>query len=112
MIWLEPWAAIADLDWDEGKKADYCAGWEGQLAREVGPMHILHTRAAKLIARRFDTDDALFQLETGEVAEVHLTWSRGQEPDPRWPGAAIFPTLEHWASESMATQHQECAEEQ
>jgi hypothetical protein len=109
MIWLEPWTAITDLDWDAGKKADYCTGWESQLARELGPSHALFGRAAKLIARRFDTDDALFQLEGDQVAEVHLTWSKGQEPDPRWPNTAIFQTLDQWASESMTPQHRDWA---
>lgn len=112
MIWLEPWVAIADLDWDGDKKNTHVVGWERQLAREVGPSHILFGRVAKLIARRFDTDDALFQLEGSEVAEVHLTWARGQEPDPRWPGAAIFPTLEQWASESMTLRHRDWAAEE
>jgi len=107
MIWLEPWVAMGDLDWDAEKRADYSAGWERQLVREVGPQHVLFGRTAKLIARRFDRDDALFALETGEVAEVHLTWSKGQEPDPKWPGASIFSSLDQWASESMTLDHSE-----
>lgn len=104
-MWLEPWAAIEDLDWDAEKKREYCTAWEGQLKREVGPKHVLFGKAASLIARRFDRDDALFQLDGPEVAEVHLTWARGMEPDPAWPNAAIFSSLASWKIESMAAQH-------
>ncbi len=107
MVWLEPWVLIEDLDWDAQKKRDYCIGWEGQLKREVGPRHALFGKEASLIARRFDRDDELFQLEGLEVAEVHLTWARGMEADPRWPNAAIFASLENWQTESMTAQHRE-----
>jgi hypothetical protein len=112
MVWLEPWVAIVDLEWDAEKKRDYCAGWENQLTKEVGERHALFGKSASLVARRFDTDDALFRLSSGEVAEVHLTWSRGMEPDPRWPNATIFSSLEAWARKSMAVQHQEWCTEQ
>ena len=107
MIWLEPWSSITDLDWDAAKKLDYCQAWEGQLRREVGPQHALFGRQVSLIARRFDTDDALFQLSGQHVAEVHLTWRRGMEPDPRWPRAGIFDSLEVWGRDSMIPQHED-----
>ncbi|HEX8485106.1 hypothetical protein [Sphingomonas sp.] len=109
MDWLEPWVAITDLDWPEQKKVEYCSAWERQLAREVGPQHVLRGTTATLVARRFDTDDALFQIPNGQLAEVHLTWSCGEEPDPTWPVAAIFFSLDEWARESMAEQHREWA---
>jgi hypothetical protein len=59
-----------------------------------------------LIARRDDTDDALFLLEDGRVAEVHMTWRKSAEPDPRWPATAIFASLEDWARERMAPLHE------
>jgi hypothetical protein len=102
VIWLEPWVAIADLDWEAEKARDYCIAWEEQLKREVGPHHALFGKAASLLARRFDTDDALFQLEGPEVEEVHLTWSRRMETDPKSPQAAICRSLEVWGTERMA----------
>jgi len=107
MEWLEPWVPIADLDWPAQEVADYRAGWERQLAREVGPRHILRGLKFELIARRFDTDDALFRLLDGGVAEVHLTWARGEEPDPRWPATSLFDSLEQWARESMIEQNRD-----
>ena len=107
MIWLEPWIPIAQLEWDEVKKVDYRRGWETQLEREVGPLHVLFRRQATLIARRFDTDDTLFQLEGNQVAEVHLTWRGGAEPDPLWPNTTIYNSLDDWARTSMTVEHQD-----
>ena len=95
--WLEPWVAVEDFGWTHDKTVEYQNGWETQLKREVGPSHILFGQSAKLIARRFDTDDALFLLPDDRVAEVHLTWSRGVEVDPVWPNTAIFESLDEWA---------------
>ncbi len=90
--WLAPWHP-ADGDG---------AALEEQLARECGPKHPLFGAKTKLIARRADTDDALFALPDGRVAEVHLTWRQsGPEPDPRWPAAGIHDSLEDWARNSM-----------
>jgi hypothetical protein len=97
--WLEPWYPV------EG--ADICAAVERQLRVEVSRAHILHGESVRLIARRVDTDDALFALADGRVAEVHLTWKHGTEQDPRWPATAIFPSLETWADESMRPLHAE-----
>jgi hypothetical protein len=109
MIWLEPWVFLEDAEWASGDKAEYRSEWETQLRREIGPQHVLFGQPASLIARRFDTDDALFQLSGARVAEVHLTWRRSVEPDPRWPNTTIFPSLEDWARESMAIQHRHWA---
>ena len=47
-----------------------------------------------------------FALDDGHVAEVHLTWRRDTEPDPRWPDCAIFASLEEWRRESMVPLHE------
>lgn len=92
IAWLEPWYPT------EGDGS----ALEEQLARECGPQHRLHGVKVRLIARRGDTDDALFALEDGSVAEVHLTWRQsGPEPDPRWPAAGVHASLEDWARDSM-----------
>lgn len=97
--WLAPWYPIAD--------ADICAGLERQLAVEVSPRHILYGALVRLIARREDTDDALFALDDGRVAEVHLTWKSSTEEDPRWPATALFASLDEWATDSMRSLHEE-----
>ncbi|WP_346898280.1 hypothetical protein [uncultured Roseibium sp.] len=96
MAWIKPWESVEEAPESE----DYRRSWEGELHREVGPKHCLFGCQVKLIGRRYDTDDALFLLEGGRVAEVHLTWSGHQEPDPQWPGTSIFATLEEWQSMS------------
>lgn len=105
MEWLEPWVPIGELDWPEEKRAEYCRAWESQLQREVGPQHVLFGKDAILIARRFDCDDALFQISDGRVADVHLTWSKGAEPDPLWPNTQVFEGLDGWSSAVMKAAH-------
>src|SRR5262245_18239542 len=97
--WLSPWYPVAS--------PDICAGLEAQLRREISSRHVLHGQSVHLIARRDDTDDALFALADGRVAEVHLTWKNGREEDPRWPATGIYPSLDQWARESMAPLHEE-----
>jgi hypothetical protein len=93
MIWLEPWS---ELDNEDERKS-----LENQLVREVGPKHVLFGQRPKLVARRYDRDDALFLLDDGRLADVHLTWRRDMEPDPRWPSCGLFDSIEEWAREVM-----------
>lgn len=83
----------------------FLLAWEAELAKEVGPEHALYRTDVKLIARRFDCDDALYLLDHGRVAEVHLTWRQSQEPDPRWPETKIFCSLEAWEQSGLAADH-------
>ncbi len=94
ITWRTPWYAIAD---QEAR-----AVFEGQLRREVGRRHVLYGRAARAIGRVDGRDDTLFLLADGSVAEVHLTWRKGAEPDPAWPRTALFPTADAWCHESLA----------
>ena len=95
--WLEPWYRV--------EAPDICSALERQLHQEVSARHVLFGQPVRLIARRSDTDDALFVLPDGRVAEVHLTWSNRTEPDPRWPVTAVFGSLGEWARESMVPLH-------
>lgn len=94
---LEPWYGVDD--------AAMGGALERQLGIEVGERHRLYRVPVKLIVRRQDCDDALFALADGRVAEVHMTWRRGVEDDPRWPSTAIFASLEEWAAVSMEPTH-------
>lgn len=107
MKWLEPWDPIMDEGWSADRKAAFCRGWEEQLAQEVGPEHLLFQQSVSLIARNYSSDDALFQLPDGRIAEVHLTWRKSMEPDPRWPSAALFTSLDEWECKRLARWHQE-----
>jgi hypothetical protein len=99
ITWLSPWYPVDD--------ASVGQGLEHQLRREICGAHILANETALLIARRADTDDALFALDGGRVAEVHLTWKNGTEEDPRWPATAVFASIDDWARESMIPLHDE-----
>lgn len=96
MDWTKPWEIVEEAP----ESTDSRRAWENELQCEIGPKHCLFGHQVKLIGRRYDTDDALFLLEDGRVAEVHLTWSGQQEFDPQWPGTTIFATLEEWLSMS------------
>lgn len=97
--WLAPWYPIED--------EDIAAALVRQLAIELSAQHVLHGESVRLLARRGDTDDALFALNGGRVAEVHMTWRKSAETDPRWPATAIFASLDDWAKQSMAPLHAE-----
>lgn len=91
--WLYPWYEVEDT---EVRRI-----LEAQLALEIGECHVLQRRQARLIARRDGTDDALFALDAGQVAEVHLTWRRSKEEDPRWPATALFSSFTEWRAQRM-----------
>jgi hypothetical protein len=97
--WLAPWYAIED--------PGVHAGLERQLRVEMSERHVLAGESVRLLARREDTDDALFALTGGRVAEVHMTWRQSAEPDPRWPATAIFDSLQGWARARMRPLHAE-----
>jgi hypothetical protein len=101
--WLEPWYPVDEFGPERAR--EMCADLERQLRREICDRHVLHGESVQPIARRADTDDVLFALTGGRVAEVHLTWRRGTEPDPRWPDTAIFASLDEWVRESMVPLH-------
>jgi hypothetical protein len=104
VAWLEPWYPVDEFGAE--RAVEMAAALEKQLRREICERHVLHGESVRLIARRADTDDALFALTGGRVAEVHLTWRRGTEPDPRWPDTRIFASLDQWVRESMAPLHE------
>ena len=104
VTWLEPWYPVDEFGAE--RAVEMAAALENQLRREICERHVLHGMNVRLIARRADTDDALFALDDGHVAEVHLTWRRDTEPDPRWPDCAIFESLDQWVRESMVPLHE------
>ena len=99
--WLEPWGLPV-----EGQ----AAAFERQLKRETSPQHQLFGQPVRLLATHRGRDDVLFRLSNGRVAEVHLTWRRTMEPDPKWPVTAIFTSLREWIEQRMRPDHQEWSE--
>jgi hypothetical protein len=73
------------------------ARFEKELARELCEKHVLYGVPAKIVARRQDLDDFLFELPDGRFANVHLTWSR--ESNPTWPSTEIYDSVEQMRSE-------------
>ncbi|MEQ1755124.1 MAG: hypothetical protein ABL973_13445 [Micropepsaceae bacterium] len=96
-IWLDPWYPVEDQVVRDGL--------ERELALELSPQHVLAGLKFTLIARRDDCDDALFALQDGSVAEVHLTWRQKPEPDPRWPVTARFGSIDEWMKLIMIPLH-------
>lgn len=93
MEFVAPWVRI-----DPGRHQPLLA----ELAVEVGPNHLLFGRELTPVARKTGVDDFLFQeVGTGVFWLVHLTWSRKQELDPRWPHAKRYASLEEWVQECM-----------
>ncbi|MGE0666642.1 MAG: hypothetical protein AB7O49_08800 [Sphingomonadales bacterium] len=94
--WLEPWQPA-----ERGQKA----ALERQLFAETSRGHVLWGESAVLVATCIQSDDALFLLPDGRVAQVHLTWSGTPERDPQWPHTEIFGSLDDWAERRMASDH-------
>ena len=66
-------------------------------------------RYRRAIARRQDCDDVLF-VSVGEplvVAVVHLTCANRREPDPRWPYATFFDSMQDWIERAMRPDHED-----
>jgi hypothetical protein len=85
----EPWLQVSECD-DVGR------GLVAELEREVQPGHHLAGRKAVPIAKCGGCDDAIFRVDDGTWAIVHLTWSRRPEapPWPRTERIVSFPGLE------------------
>jgi hypothetical protein len=97
--WLEPWVPIERLAEREAIQTE--------LHSELSASHPLFGLSVVALARRYDQDDVLFELADSRVAEVHLTWSRKPERDPRWPRTRIFASAAVWAAEKMRPLHEE-----
>lgn len=74
-----------------------------EQAPEIAPGHRLEGKAVRTVARRVDTDDVLFQIDSDPpvFASVHLTWKAMRETDPAWPSARLFDSRETWRLEEM-----------
>ena len=71
---LEPW--IDMIEFEESSEV-----FENELRKEIHEAHPLWAKSFKAIAKRQDNDDVLVELEDGQLAVVHLTWSGKSESD-------------------------------
>jgi hypothetical protein len=85
-------------DWFEPEEELFRQNLEAELRREVGEGHVLRGLGVRLLAQYGPSDDALFGLDDGRVAQVHLTWSGSPEPIPQVPITSIFKNIEEWLS--------------
>ena len=65
--------------------------WLAELNAELSNTHPLYQKAVKSIARCYPQDDVLYQLENGEYAIVHLTYSHTNVDG--WPRFILFENL-------------------
>jgi hypothetical protein len=84
--------------WFEPEEELFRQNLEAELRKEVGEGHVLKGLDVRLLAQYGPSDDALFGLDDGRVAQVHLTWSGSPEPIPRVPVTSIFKNIEEWLS--------------
>lgn len=73
---------------------DEAATLNAELLREIGPGHVLHGVELHVIARATPQDDVIVQTTDGQVAMVHMTWSRRREAPP-WPTTETVSSSEH-----------------
>ena len=83
-VWPAPWRGIDD----ESERTALAAA----LWRELPAAHDLAGHGAIAVARRDDSDDVLFELDDGRIAEVHLTWAMGDAP-----AVLMFPDTGAWS---------------
>jgi hypothetical protein len=67
---------------------------------ELTPGHPLHGVNLTAMARSDSTDDVLFRLDDGTLAEVHLTW-RGSSEQLPWPRHRLYASIEEWVQQVM-----------
>jgi hypothetical protein len=97
--WPKPWAPI--------EHASERSLLEIELKRELGELHSLYGLPAVALARRHDRDNVLFEINDGRVAEIHLTWRKSRESDPRWPTTRIYESISTWIRERMRSPREE-----
>jgi hypothetical protein len=66
-----------------------------EAEEEIAADHPLKGMINSVLARSSASDDVLFQLKDGRVADVHLTWSRQREQSP-WLRHKIFSNVDEW----------------
>ena len=82
----KPWLAVEDQLQRERL--------ERELASELPRGHLLERKKVRVIGRRADQDDVLFEVDGSGYAVVHLTWTGRQEEAPDWPRVTMFESLE------------------
>lgn len=80
-----------------------------ELYKELSSSHLLKDKKVKIIARRIDCDEVLFQLleKPEKYGQVHLTWAGKAEQNVKWPRTKIYDSFEEWISTRMMIDNNE-----
>ncbi len=89
--WIKPWEPVSQS----------AGNLNVELQKEISPQHPLHGHAAQAMGRRADCDDALFLLDDGTLAVVHLTWSGRQDMDPKVPWTTQYQSIDEFVEKTM-----------
>ncbi len=94
MEFLDPWYQVSD------------PALVAELKRELPPGHALYGKEVRVLARRMDRDDVLYEICDGSqrLAKVHLTFAK--ERDPIWPLTEFFSSQAEW----IASMHVDSAD--
>tara|TARA_R110002012_G_scaffold85496_1_gene213201 strand:- start:57673 stop:58290 length:618 start_codon:yes stop_codon:yes gene_type:complete len=99
---LDPW-------WDIMETHDLGEGVSAELKKELPRNHKLYNGKYEVLAKRQDNDEILVELNSGELATIHLTWS-GKEEQGNFPLTTYFCNSQEFWQKSMKQsiiQHQE-----
>ncbi len=97
-LWLVPWFVTDEMS------------LVAELRREMGRDHVLTGLPLRVVARRQDCDDVLFEIcdDSERVAVVHLTYAN--EIDSRWPKTELYRSFDHFCETRMRADHLEFAD--
>lgn len=98
--YIEPWIS------------EYSSTYLEELYKEISEDHLLYGIALNVVARRLDKDEVLFQFKenSNKYVQVHLTWKKDKEIDPKWPKSRVYNSFEDWATEVMLIDNKEYEE--
>ena len=98
MSWPDGWVSFDEAAGD--RRSELAESFDVELQREIGPDHPLFQRPARAIAKRDANDEVLFELDSGQLALVHLTWARHPEPVP-WPTTALYTSFDEFFAAAL-----------
>ncbi|WP_456458998.1 hypothetical protein [Reichenbachiella sp.] len=99
---LDPW-------WDIMETPDLGETINIELKKELHQNHKLYDIEYEVLAKRQDNDEILIELNSGELATIHLTWS-GKEEQGNFPLTSYFYNHQDFWKRSMKQsifEHQE-----
>jgi hypothetical protein len=72
-----------------------------ELRKEIGPGHVLYGKRVLALARRPDTDEAVFAVDDRDypLAVVRLSWITVPELSPEYPPTRRYPSVAAWVAE-------------